>query len=427
METRNFKQTVASKGFEETLISLYGEEAVLAQRERYLRIFSRFTDRFPQAQSFEIFSSSGRIEVGGNHTDHQLGRVLAMAVDLDTVAFACKNEDEIIRFISKDYQIDPIDLNTLDIQPKEAYTTMGLIRGLAHYFKEIYGKVGGFDAYVESNVFSGSGLSSSASVEVLIAKILETYYGNGKLTPSMMAIIAQKAENNYFNKPCGLMDQMVIAHGGFCAIDFYDKNKPVVTKVDSKTMFDPLDICLVQTGGSHADLSGDYAEIFTDCKLISHHFNQEVLSRIDEKKFNAALKELYQSVDSRAILRAHHFFQENARVLKLSSALENEDLPAFLQLIIDSGNSSALYLHNTWNKHTSQQGLSIALMMAEASLKGQGAWRVHGGGFAGTILMFVPKEKTSDVKKAMEAVFGEHSFIKIRLRQDGVTAWPQIG
>lgn len=424
MLTSQFKTYVETKPFEEILIRLYGEKAIKTQRERYLSIFTRFCDRFPKAEEFEIFTASGRIEVGGNHTDHQLGRVLAMAVDLDTVAFAFKTDDNIIRFVSKDYQIDPIDLTSLEVCKDEMYTTMGLIRGLAYYFKEIYGSVGGFNAYVESKVLSGSGLSSSASVEVLIAKILESFYGKGKLDPSLMAIIAQKAENNYFNKPCGLMDQMVIAHGGFCAIDFYDKHNPIVTKLDSQSMFDTMDLCLVQTGGSHADLSSDYAEIFTDCKRISHHFDQEVLSRVNEDKFNASLKTLYHKYDSRAILRAHHFFQENARVLALMDALKRSDLNHFLELIIESGNSSNLYLRNTWNRHVSQQGLAMALMMAEDRLKGQGAWRVHGGGFAGTILMFVPKAQTASLNSSMDAVFGKNSFIKIRLRQDGVFQWP---
>lgn len=424
MRTHDFRNAVQTKAFEETLIRLYGSEAASRQKERYLTLFQRFIDRFPHAESFEIFSSSGRIEVGGNHTDHQLGRVLAMAVDLDTVAFAVKRDQPLIRFVSKDYQIDPIDLTHLDVDPKEYYTTMGLIRGMAFYFKEIYGTVGGFDAYVESDVMSGSGLSSSASVEVLIAKILDVYYGQGNMDPSLMAILAQKAENNYFNKPCGLMDQMVIAHGGFCAIDFFDPLNPLVTKIDAKGLFEDLNLCLVQTGGSHADLSGDYAEIFTDCKTISRHFHQEVLSRVSVTDFQAQLKTLYKKYDSRAILRAHHFFGENERVLALLEALKTQDQKAFLNHVIASGLSSSLYLRNTWNPHTPQQGIAVALMMAEAHLKDHGAWRVHGGGFAGTILMFVPKDKTEALRASMEAVFGQGSFIKIRLRPDGVFQWP---
>ena len=420
MNTKTFKQVLVSPSFQAELEKLYGIHQVEAQIERYSTIYQRFIDRFPTVSTFEIFSSSGRIEVGGNHTDHQLGRVLAMSVDLDTVAFASKNDRNIIRFVSKDYQIEPISCDDLSIQPKEYFTTMGLIRGLAHGFKEIHGCVGGFDSYVESSVMSGSGLSSSASVEVLIAKILDSYYGSHMMSVSDYAIIAQKAENNYFNKPCGLMDQMVIAHGGFCAINFYDKSKPVVTKVDSHGMFDSMDICLVQSGGSHADLSNDYAEIFTDCKDISHYFNQEVLSRVDEKQFNKELKTLYTRFDTRAILRAHHFFKENNRVLDLMEDLKQGNLASFLQHIIDSGLSSMNYLHNTWNKHSNKQGLALALMMAEDHLKGKGAYRVHGGGFAGTILLFVPKQDTQSLKKSYEAVFGKGSFIQIRLREVGV-------
>jgi galactokinase len=420
MNTNTFKQDLTSVSFQSELEKLYGKKQIEAQIERYLTIFQRFQDRFPSATSFEIFSSSGRIEVGGNHTDHQLGRVLAMSVDLDTVAFACKNDQKRIHFVSKDYHIEAISCEDLSIHPEEYFTTMGLIRGLAHGFEEIHGKVGGFDAYVESSVMSGSGLSSSASVEVLIAKILDTYYGSHKMSVSDYAIIAQKAENNYFNKPCGLMDQMVIAHGGFCAIDFYDKTKPVVTKVDSHGMFESMDICLVQSGGSHADLSGDYAEIFNDCKDISHYFRQEVLSRVDEQRFNHELKVLYTQFDTRAILRAHHFFKENERVLDLMDDLKQGNLSSFLQHIIDSGQSSMNYLQNTWNKHSAKQGLALALMMAEDQLKGKGAYRVHGGGFAGTILLFVPKQDTQFIKKSYEAVFGKGCFIQIRLREVGV-------
>jgi galactokinase len=420
METKTFKQHLSSPAFQNELEKLYGKQQVPSQTERYLTIYQRFLDRFPNVSTFDIFSSSGRIEVGGNHTDHQLGRVLAMSVDLDTVAFACRNDQNVIHFVSKDYQIEPISCEDLSVHPEEYFTTMGLIRGLAFNFKEIHGSVGGFDAYVESSVMSGSGLSSSASVEVLIAKILDTYYGSNKMSVSDYAIIAQKAENNYFNKPCGLMDQMVIAHGGFCAIDFYDKSNPVVTKVDAHGMFDSMDICLVQSGGSHADLSGDYAEIFHDCKEISNYFNQEVLSRVNEENFNRELRTLYTRFDTRALLRAHHFFQENKRVLKLMDDLKQGNLPSFIQHIIDSGLSSMNYLQNTWNKHSHKQGLALALMMAEDQLKGKGAYRVHGGGFAGTILLFIPKQDTESIKMSYEAVFGKECFIQIRLREVGV-------
>jgi galactokinase len=420
MEIQTFKDLVWTETFETKLEHLYGLEALEKQRIRYLHLLSRFQETFPESNEFDVFSASGRIEVGGNHTDHQLGRVLAMAVDLDTVAFVRKNDDNIIRLVSKDYEIAPIELSDLSIHEDEFYTTMGIIRGLAHYFHEIHGMVGGFDAYVESNVFSGSGLSSSASVEVLIAKILDFYYGSNKMTVSDYAIISQKAENNYFNKPCGLMDQMVIAHGGFCAIDFYDKDHPVVNKVNAHGMFDDMDICLVQSGGSHADLSEEYAKIFRDCKALSEYFNESYLSRVKFDEFYQSLDKLNAHFDTRVILRGYHFFKENNRVLDLMDALNKNDLKAFLNHILASGNSSYHYLQNVLNPHDHKQGLALALMMAENHLTNTGAWRVHGGGFAGTTLMFVPKSQTVELKVAFEKVFGEGNFIQIRLREDGV-------
>ncbi len=420
MNPSSFSSLIQSSEFETTLSALYGSAQFEFQKARYLRLSQRFTELFPNADHFDVFSASGRIEVGGNHTDHQLGRVLAMAVDLDTVAFVCPTDNNIIRLISKDYQISPIDLSDLSIHTDEYYTTMGILRGMACYFKALNGSVGGFDAYVESSVLSGSGMSSSASIEVLIAKILDTYYGSGKLDASAYAIMAQKAENNYFNKPCGLMDQMVIAHGGFCAIDFYDKANPVVTKIDSHGLFEPMDLVLIQCGGSHADLSLDYAEIFEDCRSLSHYFNQDVLSRVNADDFYAQLPKLHSAFDTRVLLRGHHFFQENARVLDLMKDLETANLKAFLSHIIASGRSSHLYLQNVLNKHESKQGLALALMMAEHHLIDQGAFRVHGGGFAGTILMFVPKNLTTTLKSEFNAVFGEGSFIQVRLREAGV-------
>ncbi|KAF0226716.1 MAG: galactokinase [Erysipelotrichaceae bacterium] len=420
MNTTSFSSLIQSIAFEETLNNLYGSDQFEFQKTRYADLAQRFNESFPNHDHCDVFSASGRIEIGGNHTDHQLGRVLAMAVDLDTVAFVSPNQDNIIRLISKNYSIDPIDLSDLSIHPSEYYTTMGILRGLAYYFKALNGSVGGFDAVVESRVLSGSGMSSSASIEVLIAKILDSYYGAGTLDVSDYAIMAQKAENNYFNKPCGLMDQMVIAHGGFCAIDFYDMNNPIVTKVDSHGLFEPMDLCLVQCGGSHADLSQDYAEIFEDCRALSHYFNQEVLSRVKSVDFYAQLPSLHTTFDTRVLLRAHHFFQENDRVLDLMSALNTSDRPAFLNHILASGRSSHLYLQNVMNRHESKQGLALALMMAEHDLNQQGAFRVHGGGFAGTILMFVPKKLTALLKVNFNAVFGEDSFIQVRLREAGV-------
>ncbi len=420
MQINSFQTLSQTKLFESQLSALYGSAQFLFQKQRYTLMAMRFIDLFPNQKTFDVFSASGRIEIGGNHTDHQLGRVLAMAVDLDTVAFVSKNDDQVIRLISKDYEIAPIDLQDLSIHPEEYYTSMGIIRGIAHYFKALNGSIGGFDAYVESRVLSGSGMSSSASIEVLLAKILDVYYGSNKMDASTYAIISQKTENNYFNKPCGLMDQMIIAHGGFCAIDFYDKAMPHVQKIDAHGLFEPIDLCLVQCGGSHADLSLDYAEIFEDCKILSQYFNESVLSRVNPGSFYEQLPQLYNFFETRILLRGHHFFHENERVLQLMKAIEDSDLSSFMTHIMASGRSSYTYLQNVWNKHETKQGLALALMMAENALIDRGAYRVHGGGFAGTILMFVPKSLTPSLKVSFGRVFGDNSFIQIQPREAGV-------
>jgi galactokinase len=420
MEKQCFKQWLSTKDFEEKTTNLYEKNQLEHQRERYSESYQRFIQLYPDADDLDIFSAPGRIEVCGNHTDHQLGHVLAMAVDLDTVAFVQKNSEQVIRLISKDFDIMPVYLNDLSIHETEYHTTMGLIRGCAYYFNQLNGLVGGFDAYIDSNIPVGSGLSSSASIEVLIVKILDYYYGTNKLSLTDYATIAQQAENHYFNKPCGLMDQLIIAHGGFCAIDFYDQDQPEIYKFSGITMFDNMDICIVQSGSSHADLSDDYADIVNDCKILAQHFNQSSLSRVSFNDFNHALKQLHDLYATRIIMRGYHFFKENKRVLAIKETLTNQDLSSFLQLIIDSGYSSFHYLQNVLNKHDAKQGLALALMMAENHLSQQGAWRVHGGGFAGTILMFVPKDKTNQLKIMFEDVFKSNSFLNVRRRDTGV-------
>jgi galactokinase len=420
MEKKSFEQWLSSEDFENKIAKLYNKNQLDDQRKRYFNSYQRYVQLYSDADDLDIFSSPGRIEVCGNHTDHQLGHVLAMAVDLDTVAFVQKNNEQVIRLISKNFKIKPVHLNDLRIQENEYHTTMGLIRGCAYYFNQLNGNVGGFDAYIDSNIPVGSGLSSSASIEVLIVKILDYYYGTSKMTLTDYATISQQAENHYFNKPCGLMDQLIIAHGGFCAIDFYTQNHPVIHKFSSINMFADLDICLVQSGSSHADLSDDYAEIVSDCKTLANHFNESSLSRVSFSDFNHSLKELHNLYDTRIIMRGYHFFKENDRVLAIKETLKNQDLTCFLQLIIDSGYSSFLYLQNVLNKHDAKQGLALALLMAENHLHHQGAWRVHGGGFAGTILMFVPKNQTDQLKIMFEDVFKNNSFIKVYQREVGV-------
>jgi galactokinase len=420
MEIQAFNQWITSLKTNKIMTQLYSDEHVNNQIKRYSSMFDQYTKLFPHVEQVDIFSSPGRVEVCGNHTDHQLGQVVAMAVDLDTVAFAQKNNANIIRIISKDYIVNPVSLDDLLSRPNEQYTTTAMVRGIAFYFQQLNKQIGGFDAYIESTISSGSGLSSSASFEILITKILDYYYGVNTISITDYAIISQKAENNYFNKPCGLMDQLIIAHGGICGIDFYNKNMPVINKINEPTIFQSLDICIVQCGGSHSDLSDDYAEIFSDCKLLANHFNQTHLSRVQSEEFYNSLAQLYQLFDTRIIMRGYHYFKEIQRVQSILNALNTQDKEAFLTNIIESGQSSYQYLQNVINKHSSKQGLTLALLMAENELKDQGAWRVHGGGFAGTVLLFIPKEKTHQLKTSYEAVFKNNSFIKVHQREDGV-------
>ncbi len=415
-----FKKWLHSSSTQTMLSTLYKNESLPFQKKRYLSMFDAYETYFPHAEDVDVFSSPGRVEVCGNHTDHQLGQVIAMAIDLDTVGFTKKNNDQVIRIYSKGYDDFALSLNDLNTNTSEYHTPIAMVRGIAHYFKVANNCIGGFDAYIESTILSGSGVSSSASFEILITKILDHYYGANSLSLTDYAIISQKAENNYFQKPCGLMDQLVIAHGGICHIDFFNSQKPYIQKINGLRIFSEMDICIVQSGGSHSDLSHDYSEIFSDCNTLANFFNETYLSRVKVEDFYSSLNKLYEQLDTRIIMRGFHFFKETERVKQGLNALKTNDLPLFLETIISSGQSSYQYLQNVINKHSSKQGLALALLIAEHSLKSKGAWRVHGGGFAGTILLFTPKNMTNNLKEQYESIYKQNSFIKVYPRQEGV-------
>lgn len=419
MNKHDLQNWIISPEFEKKASHLYGPYAT-SQAQRYLKLVDTFGLTFNNTEHLSIFSASGRIEVSGNHTDHQLGHVIAAAIHLDTLAVVSKNEENIVRVMAEGYSIDPVNLDQLDALSSEYYTSMGLIRGIAHYFKELTGVCGGFNAVVTSDVFSGSGLSSSAAFEVLIAAIFNMLYGHDQLTRSQLAQLSQKAENVYFNKPCGLMDQMAIAQGNFCYIDFYDKDQPQVEPLAAKNLLKDYTLCLVQTGGSHADLSFAYAQITSDLKLVSNAFNESVLSRVSPDEFKKRLPELNESLPTRALLRAHHYFEEVKRVETLKKAILTNDTPSFLKNIIESGQSSYMYLQNIMHPTSEHQPLALALALAEQALRQQGAWRVHGGGFGGTILVVVPNQKVQEINVLFESIYGPHSFIPVHLRPEGV-------
>ena len=366
------------------------------------------------------FSAPGRTEIGGNHTDHQRGRVLAAAVNLDTLAAVRVNGTDTIRILSKGYPLCRVKVTELEPVAAEINTTPALIRGVAARFAELGCNVGGFDAYCESTVLPGSGLSSSAAFEVLVGTIINHLFFEGRVTQPEIAQIGQYAENVFFGKPCGLMDQTASAVGNLVTIDFFDKDHPVIRPVDFDFSGCGHALCIIDTRASHADLTDEYAAIPGELKAICAHFGKDVLTQIPEEAFFAAIPALRESCGDRAVLRAIHFYQENARVPRQVEALERGDFDAFLELIKESGCSSYMYLQNVipagYQEH---QDVAVALALCGHYLKGRGAYRVHGGGFAGTVQAFVPFDMLEEFVPGIEAVLGEGACHVLAIRPQG--------
>ncbi len=366
------------------------------------------------------FSAPGRTEIGGNHTDHQRGRVLAAAVDLDTVAAVRENGTDVIRILSQGYPLCEVDVNCLTPVEAEINSTAALIRGVAARFSQLGCPVSGFDAYCESTVLPGSGLSSSAAYEVLIGTVINCLFFEGKASAPQIAQIGQYAENVFFGKPCGLMDQTASAVGGLVTIDFLDKEKPAIRSVGFDFSTCGHALCIIDTRASHADLTDEYAAITVELKSICAHFGQEVLTQISEADFYAAIPQLRKTCGDRAVMRAIHFYQENARVPQQVAALERGDFEAFLQLIKESGRSSYMYLQNVIPAgYTRQQDVGVSLALCERYLQGRGAYRVHGGGFAGTVQAFVPFDILEDFRTGIDAVLGEGACHVLSIRPQG--------
>ena len=377
------------------------------------------------AASFEgtperYFSAPGRTEIGGNHTDHQRGRVLAGAVNLDTVAAVRLNGTSTIRIQSKGYPISIVDLTNLTPVASEINSTPALIRGVAARFAEMGCKVEGFDAYCESTVLPGSGLSSSAAFEVLIGTIINHLFFDGKVTQPQIAMIGQYAENVFFGKPCGLMDQTASAVGNLVTIDFFDKENPVIEPVDFDFASCGHALCIIDSGADHADLTDEYAAIPGEIKAVAAYFGKEVLTQIDEADFYAKLPEIRKICGDRAVMRCIHFYQENARVPQQVAALRAGDFDKFLALVKQSGYSSYMYLQNVIPAgYKAHQDVAVALGLAEHYLQGRGAYRVHGGGFAGTIQAFVPLDMLDAFVAGMDAALGEGACHVLSIRPQG--------
>lgn len=401
------------------LSDIYSEDMISFQQKRYDNAAKSFTEIFSQT-SKRFFSAPGRTEIGGNHTDHNFGKVLAAGVSLDVIAAVAESDDSIIEVKSEGFDKDTVDISSLEPCEAEKNTSAALIRGVCKGFVDRGYRIGGFKAYTTSNVLKGSGLSSSAAFEVLIGTILNSLYNDGKATAVEIAQIAQFAENEFFGKPSGLMDQMASSVGSFITIDFENPEKPIINKLDFDFKSSGHSLCIVDTKGNHADLTPEYAAIPSEMKSVAKLFGKEVLRGISKAQILENITLIREKCGDRALLRALHFVDDNERVDTEAKALNKGDFDAFLEEINSSGNSSYKYLQNIYaNKSPNEQGLSIGLYIAESVLQGSGACRVHGGGFAGTIQAFVPNEKLQSFISAMDNAFGDGACHVLTVRPYG--------
>jgi len=403
---------------------IYGNEThILAkQKKRFQDLIEKFQKQF-SAEYLHFFSTPGRTEIGGNHTDHNHGRVLAASVNLDAIAAVSRTDSGSVVLYSEGYS-EPfvVDLNHLNVVEAEKGSTTALIRGIAARFKELGYRIGGFNAYVSSQVLPGSGLSSSASIEVLIGTIFNHIFNEGSIDLETLAIIGQYAENVFFGKPCGLMDQIACAFGGIVTIDFKNPRKPEVQKIDFDFQAQDYSLLVVDTGGNHADLTYEYAAVPAEMKAVAEVLGAKVCREISWDVLFKNLRDLRQKTGDRAILRAMHFIGDNTRVVQQVNALEEGNFQQFLALVNESSNSSFKWLQNIYStQNVREQGLTLALALSEKYIReiGEGACRVHGGGFAGTIQAFLPNKAVSQYIEMMESVFGSGSVLNLKIRPHG--------
>lgn len=409
-----------SEKVQDQLRYLYGsdKEIVEKQTKRYADLLLRHTALFGERSDVQLISAPGRTEIGGNHTDHNNGRVLAASVNLDALCAASSRDDLKVCFHSEGYDPIEMDLTDLSVHPEETGTTKGLIRGVAYGMKQAGYRIGGFDAAVTSTVAGGSGLSSSAALEVMLTGVLDSLYNEFKMPYVLRAQISKQAENIYFGKPSGLLDQMASAAGGLVTVDFRDTDRPEVEAISYDFAKKGYSLVVVATGGSHANLTDHYAAIPAEMKSVAQCFGQPVLRGLTVEQMTEKIGELRSKVSDRALLRAFHFIQEDERVPEQVAALKEDRIRDFLKLIIDSGRSSYMYLQNIY-ADPADQSLSLALYLAENMLQGRGAWRIHGGGFAGTTLNFVPQDLTEKFVNVMEQAFGKGACSVLNIRPVG--------
>lgn len=421
MNSADLKKFVADGGLDgEIAVSLALE--VDAAKAKYISAIEKFEELYGEGREVHIYSVGGRTEVSGNHTDHNLGKVLAAAVNLELLCIASPREDGVVRIKSEGFPEDVVESEDIDA-PDESkfFTSAAIIAGMENAFISDGYAVGGFDAYTTSAVLKGSGLSSSAAFEVMVGNVLNHMYNDGRVDNAKIAMMAQYAENVFFGKPCGLMDQTACAVGGFISIDFGEIGNPKINKIDFDLTSAGYNLCIVNTGGNHADLNEDYASVPAEMKAVAAQLGKKVLRECTTEEILANAGAIRESAGDRALMRAFHFLSENERVERIAKALGEGDVDGFLAGITDSGNSSFKYLQNVYTtKNVSEQGISLALCLTERFLQGKrAACRVHGGGFAGTIQVFIPASDGAEYKEYIESVFGEGSCHLLSVRNAG--------
>ena len=417
LEARDILETRGQKLLEE----LYGKSGVDDNLKRYEAVLKGFLKEFGE-KDVKLFSSPGRTEISGNHTDHNNGKVLGGSINLDCVAVAAKNDSDFVNIISESFS-QKFRVNIKDIEPgTDKIGTIELLKGILAGFEQRGASIGGFDAYITSNVISSAGVSSSAAFETLICQIINTLFNEGKLSKTDYAYIGKYAENNYWDKASGLLDQMCCAYGGLISIDFANPDSPKVEEMDFDFAGEKHDLIIVQTGRGHADLSADYSSIPAEMKKVAEFFGKSTLSEVNEDEFYNNLSKIRDFAGDRAVLRSIHFFDENKRVDNEIKALKSNDFDSFLKNITDSGNSSWKYLQNVYtNAAPNEQGITVALALSERFLKEKsvGATRVHGGGFAGVIMAMVPENYSDEYVSYMDKFLGKGSSYKMKIRPYG--------
>ena len=417
LEARDILETRGQKLLEE----LYGKSGVDDNLKRYEAVLKGFLKEFGE-KDVKLFSSPGRTEISGNHTDHNNGKVLGGSINLDCVAVAAKNDSDFVNIIRESFS-QKFRVNIKDIEPgTDKIGTIELLKGILAGFEQRGASIGGFDAYITSNVISSAGVSSSAAFETLICQIINTLFNEGKLSKTDYAYIGKYAENNYWDKASGLLDQMCCAYGGLISIDFANPDSPKVEEMDFDFAGAKHDLIIVQTGRGHADLSADYSSIPAEMKKVAEFFGKSTLSEVNEDEFYNNLSKIRDFAGDRAVLRSIHFFDENKRVDNEIKALKSNDFDSFLKNITDSGNSSWKYLQNVYtNAAPNEQGITVALALSERFLKEKnvGATRVHGGGFAGVIMAMVPENYSDEYVSYMDEFLGKGSSYKMKIRPYG--------